>query len=50
MAIFFGCLVAYGEVDRAPQWLIWPAFAVMVVGVGAGLLIELRGRRGQRRR
>jgi hypothetical protein len=45
--VVFGCLVAFDDVSSSPAWLVWPAFAAMIVGVFGGLLLEWR--RGDRR-
>ena len=42
MTVFFGCLVIWDEFDRAPQWLIWPGFAFMLVGVPVAVVQQIR--------
>jgi hypothetical protein len=32
MAAFFTLLIVHDDVDRAPQWLIQPAFWIMFIG------------------
>lgn len=39
MTIVFGCLIWFGSAKLAPQWLLWPAFVAMSVGVGIELVL-----------
>ena len=50
MAVFFGCLIIYGEVKDSPQWLVYPAFALMLVGFPLNVIRSFRhdGRRKDR--
>ena len=44
--VFFGCLVAFGEVRDSPQWLVWPGGIAMWIGVPLSLVLTWRaGRR-----
>ena len=44
MTAYFGSLVIWDEFDRAPQWLVWPAFVLMLVGVPVAIVQEIRHR------
>jgi Flp pilus assembly protein TadB len=45
MTVYFGCLVVYGEAKDSPQWLVYPAFVVMLIGVPLYVMQSIRASR-----